>query len=201
MWISGFSGGSYGAEMPVKSEDAKSQTVEHRKQGRYIPLISPARAFLYRPFGSRCSATCSGASTKTSTKPSPAFSCSSRAPVRSARYGEMKAVMEMAHASANSFDTCGDAHEHKRTPTRRANEEDRPRLCAGCSRSATSRRSRGPCSAQIARCRRPAGTRTSVGGASAARVRMRLLTAKEENCVSASQKRFGGTESVPFRSR
>ena len=71
----------------------------------HAPLISPARAFLYRPFGSRCSTTLSGASTKTSTNARPAFSCSSRATARSARYGEMNAVRVMQHASAKSLET------------------------------------------------------------------------------------------------
>ena len=48
MWISAFSGGSYGLSMPVKF------------------LSSPARAFAYRPLTSRRSASASGVSTKTS---------------------------------------------------------------------------------------------------------------------------------------
>ena len=50
---SGRNGASYGAEMPVKS------------------AISPARAFAYSPFGSRCSATSSGVSTKISMERQP----------------------------------------------------------------------------------------------------------------------------------
>ena len=77
-------------------------------------LITPARAFAYRPFGSRFSATSSGTSTKTSTKGSGASSgcsgegraCSSRAVARSAWYGEMKDVMAMVHESAKSLATC-----------------------------------------------------------------------------------------------
>lgn len=42
---------------------------------------------------------------KTSMKPRPAFSCSSRATARSARYGEMKAVAQMQDASAKSLET------------------------------------------------------------------------------------------------
>lgn len=40
-------------------------------------------------------------------KLSPAFSWSSRATERSARYGEMNAVSVMHAASAKSFETCG----------------------------------------------------------------------------------------------
>jgi hypothetical protein len=73
--------------------------------GIKLPLISPARAFLYRPFGSRSSTTCSGASMYTSMNGIPAFSCSSRATVRSWRYGEMKAVSVIADASEKSLAT------------------------------------------------------------------------------------------------
>jgi hypothetical protein len=93
MWISGDSGASYGAEMPVKS------------------LIIPARAFLYRPLGSRCSATSTGMSTNTSMNGialSPfwvAVSCISLAICRSALYGEMNEVNAIVEASAKSFAT------------------------------------------------------------------------------------------------
>lgn len=48
-------------------------------------LISPARAFLYRPLGSRASTTASGAWTKTSTNGTAGLdaSCSWRASARS----------------------------------------------------------------------------------------------------------------------
>jgi hypothetical protein len=82
----------------VREEEAQEMNVN-------TPLISPALAFLYRPFGSRCSTTSSGASTKTSTNPSPALSWISRAIARSVRYGEIKAVMATQEASAKSFDT------------------------------------------------------------------------------------------------
>lgn len=73
--ISAFSGSSYGALMPVNSE------------------ILPSRAFLYRPFGSRFSASSTGMSTKTSMKGRGSSSgwagegvaCSSRAVWRSFR--------------------------------------------------------------------------------------------------------------------
>jgi hypothetical protein len=74
-------------------------------------LISPARAFLYSPLGSRFSASSIGMSTKTSMKgrgSSPAceaFACRSRAICRSARYGEMKEVRVMVEESAKSFAT------------------------------------------------------------------------------------------------
>ena len=58
---------------------------------------SPRRAFLYRPLTSRDSATCSGVSTKTSMN-SPS-STRDRAIARSARKGEMKAVMTIRPAS------------------------------------------------------------------------------------------------------
>lgn len=89
MWISGFSGASYGALMPVNS------------------LISPARAFLYSPFGSRCSTTEMGASTKTSMKGRGGLclACSSRASSRSAMYGEMKAVRAREHDEAKRRET------------------------------------------------------------------------------------------------
>lgn len=89
MWISGFAGASYGAEIPVKS------------------LISPALAFLYRPLGSLCSTTERGASMKTSMKgmAEECFSCNSRASCRSEMYGEMKAVTEMVEESAKRSET------------------------------------------------------------------------------------------------
>jgi hypothetical protein len=49
------------------------------------PVISPALAFAYIPFGSRASHISIGVSTKTSTKDSPAASCAARARSRSAR--------------------------------------------------------------------------------------------------------------------
>lgn len=70
--------------------------------------ISPARAFLYNPFGSRCSATSTGISTKTSmngiaSSPSlPAAAWRSRAIFRSAIYGEMKDVRANVEESAKS---------------------------------------------------------------------------------------------------
>ena len=74
MCISARSGASYGALTPVKS------------------LISPARAFLYRPFGSRRSAAATEMSTHTSMKGSgaspeeaaPEEACRARAEARSA---------------------------------------------------------------------------------------------------------------------
>ncbi len=47
----------------------------HRIKPLKRTLDSPARAFLYSPFGSRCSTTWRGASTNTSTKGSDAFWC------------------------------------------------------------------------------------------------------------------------------
>lgn len=70
-----------------------------------VPLISPARAFLYNPLGSRASTTLSGASTKTSIKSMLLCAWSVRAVSRSTRYGEMKAVIQMHAASAKSFAT------------------------------------------------------------------------------------------------
>lgn len=75
-------------------------------------LISPALAFLYRPFGSLCSAISTGISTKTSIKgiasspPWLADVCKSRAIFRSALYGEMKEVRAIVEESAKSFATC-----------------------------------------------------------------------------------------------
>jgi hypothetical protein len=74
-------------------------------------LISPALAFLYSPFGSRCSATSMGISMKTSIKgiaASPfwlAEICKSRAIFRSALYGEMNDVKAIVEESAKSFAT------------------------------------------------------------------------------------------------
>ena len=75
--------------------------------------ILPSRAFLYSPFGSLCSATSMGISTKTSMKASGSSSrwaalvaaCSSRASWRSFRYGEMKEAMAMVEESAKSLAT------------------------------------------------------------------------------------------------
>lgn len=67
--------------------------------------MTPARAFLYNPLGSRSSTTLRGASTKTSMKSNPAFSCNSLASWRSALYGEIKAVQHMQHESANNLAT------------------------------------------------------------------------------------------------
>ncbi|KAH9827097.1 V-type proton ATPase subunit C [Teratosphaeria destructans] len=100
IWISGFSGASYGALTPVNS------------------LISPALAFLYRPLGSRFSASSTGISTKTSMKGrgSSVFwvrACSSRASWRSALYGEMKEVRARVVESAKSLATWqSDIHQH-----------------------------------------------------------------------------------------
>lgn len=74
--------------------------------------ISPARAFLYNPFGSRCSAISTGMSTKTSINgmesslPPASAVWSSRAICRSARYGEMKDVRAIVEESAKSLATC-----------------------------------------------------------------------------------------------
>src|SRR5690606_41173421 len=76
---SGDSGGSYGALTPVNCG------------------ISPARAFLYRPFGSRRSHTSTSTSRKTSMKLPAAARL--RDSSRSERYGEMKEVMMMSPAS------------------------------------------------------------------------------------------------------
>lgn len=84
---SGEAGSSYGAEIPVKS------------------LMIPCLAFLYRPFGSLCSATSNGTSTNTSMNLRPASLCSSLALSLSVRYGEMKDVIDMVHESANNLDT------------------------------------------------------------------------------------------------
>ena len=81
----------------------KNKTV--KRKGLHTPLISPARAFLYNPLGSRCSTTSSGASTKTSMNSSPPAACNSLATARSARYGEMNAVRQMQDESANNFET------------------------------------------------------------------------------------------------
>lgn len=97
-WISGVSGASYGAEIPVKFG------------------ISPDRAFLYSPFGSRCSATSTGISMKTSMNgiesslPWLAATCRSRAILRSDLYGEIKEVRAMVEESANSLATCSQHH-------------------------------------------------------------------------------------------
>ena len=92
--ISGFSGFSYGALIPVNS------------------LISPALAFLYRPLGSRASAASTEISTRTSMKGRGSSSglavgaaCSERATSRSALYGEMKDVIAMVELSAKSLAT------------------------------------------------------------------------------------------------
>jgi hypothetical protein len=84
MWISAFSGASYGALMPVNSG--------------------------ILPLGSRASATSRGMSTKTSTKARGSSepvvtACRSRAVARSALYGEMKDVMAIVDESANSLAT------------------------------------------------------------------------------------------------
>lgn len=50
---------------------------------RFLPFISPARAFLYKPLTSRDSQTFSGASTKISMNTRPSFSCRVRAISRS----------------------------------------------------------------------------------------------------------------------
>jgi hypothetical protein len=73
--------------------------------------ILPSLAILYRPLGSRASATSSGKSTKTSTKAKGesepvVTACSSRACLRSALKGEMKDVMAIVDESAKSFATC-----------------------------------------------------------------------------------------------
>ena len=77
------------------------------KTGKHLPLISPARAFLYRPLGSRFSHSSTLASTYTSTKGNggSCFSCSSRANSRSALYGEMKDVMAIDVEDAKSSET------------------------------------------------------------------------------------------------
>lgn len=106
MCMLGFSGTSYGADIPVKSTRVPIKTIAHNMGAAHEPLISPARAFLYNPFGSLCSKTCNGASTNTSTNGNDTFSWISRATCRSAWYGDMKAVMEIAHESAKSFETC-----------------------------------------------------------------------------------------------
>ena len=69
---------------------------------------SPRRAFSYRPFGSRCSATASGVSTNTSmNSPSAA---PARAPCRrSARNGEMNDTSTIRPASTISLRHLGDA--------------------------------------------------------------------------------------------
>jgi hypothetical protein len=73
--------------------------------------ILPSLAFLYRPLGSRASATSSGMSTKTSTKARGSSepvvtACRSRAVARSALYGEMKDVIAIVELSAKSRATC-----------------------------------------------------------------------------------------------
>lgn len=73
--------------------------------------ILPARASLYRPLGSRASATSSGRSTKTSMNSRGASlpltsACRLRAVWRSAAKGEMKDVMAIVEESANSLATC-----------------------------------------------------------------------------------------------
>lgn len=105
MWISGFSGASYGDEMPVKSDGDGLCERTSGGRPRRAPLISPDRAFLYRPFGSRCLTTSSDASAKTSMNGILASSWSLRALSRSARNGEMKDVMAMQHESAKSLAT------------------------------------------------------------------------------------------------
>ena len=82
-WISGASGGSYGSDTPVNSG------------------ISPARAFVYRPFTSRSSHTSSGVSTNTSTK----FGISARTASRVSRYGEIAAVIAATPLRARTFAT------------------------------------------------------------------------------------------------
>lgn len=74
-------------------------------------LISPALAFLYKPFGSRFSATSIGMSMNTSMKgilsspPWLAEACRSRAFFRSALYGEINEVRAIVEESAKSFAT------------------------------------------------------------------------------------------------
>lgn len=88
----------------------------HKDASTILPLISPARAFLYNPLGSRCSTTSKGASTNTSTNGIPALSWISLAESRSFRYGEMNAVIVMADASANSFATYVDVSGSAKVP-------------------------------------------------------------------------------------
>mmetsp|Transcript_939 Transcript_939/g.2766 ORF Transcript_939/g.2766 Transcript_939/m.2766 type:complete len:212 (-) Transcript_939:348-983(-) len=90
--ISAAAGGSYFESIPVK------------------PLISPLRARLYSPFGSRPSQMWSGVATWHTRKGRPAASCSSRTIWRSASYGEMKEESATIPPSAKSLDT---------SPTRR----------------------------------------------------------------------------------
>ena len=84
---SGDAGASYGAEIPVNS------------------LMMPSLAFLYKPFGSLCSATSKGTSTKTSINFNPPSLCNSLALSLSVLYGEMNEVMEIVQESANNLET------------------------------------------------------------------------------------------------
>ena len=84
MWISGWSGTSYGESIPVK------------------PLILPSATFLYRPFGSRALTTSSGTSINTSRNGMPLASCALRAASRSLRKGEMSVTIVITPASENS---------------------------------------------------------------------------------------------------
>lgn len=134
---------------------------------RGVPLISPVLAFLYKPLGSRSSTTSNGASIKTSTNPNDAFSCNSRTSVRSEIYGEMKAVIAIAQASANSFATYVESDPSQRF--RRGCpgiEEDRPRRSFEYFRFSTFRRTQGPCLIRTECCRHQAYRKTCPGATS-----------------------------------
>ena len=120
-----------------------------------MPLIAPDLAFLYRPLGSLSSTTASGASMNTSMNARFAFSCNSRAIARSARYGDIKAVTHIQHASANNFDTYASSM-HVRCRNRRYVL----RQFYEYFHSLIFRRSRDPCSIQIGCYHRQAGSKT-----------------------------------------
>ena len=73
----------------------------------HTPLISPLKAFLYKPLGSRFAHSSTLVSTNTSMNGSSGlcFRCNSRAKSRSALYGEMNDVIAMAVDEAKRSDT------------------------------------------------------------------------------------------------
>ena len=102
--ISGASGASYGASMPVKF------------------LISPCATLAYSPFGSRALTTSIGTSMNTSRNGSPRAWCLRRASSRSLRYGEISVTIVITPASLKSPATS----DARRTDSARS-EGEKPR--------------------------------------------------------------------------